>query len=83
MTYETGAQFVEEEEPSEGDISKDEVTICIKTIASVPPLKSGVTHKGTFRGFDQELVLSKRKNTNKIDTNQRQEEEKREVDEEN
>ena len=50
------------------DIDKDKVSMCIRRVATITSLKSGITKEDTLRGFGLELVLSKSENMDKTDT---------------
>ena len=52
----------------ECDINRDKIPICVRGIASITPLKSGVAQEDTLHGFSREFVLSRSKNMNKTNT---------------
>ena len=50
------------------DISREKVSMCIKRVATITLLKSGITKEDLLRGFGWELILSWNKNMDKTDT---------------
>ena len=50
------------------DIDRDKVSMCIKRVATITSLKSGITEEDTLRGFGSKLVLSRSKNMDKTNT---------------
>ena len=50
------------------DIGRYKVTMCIRRVAAITSLKSGITKEDTFRGSGLELLLSRSKNMDKTDT---------------
>ena len=47
-----------------GDICRDEVSICVRRVASIISLKLRITQKDTY-GFSREFVLARSKNVDK------------------
>ena len=48
-----------------GDISRNEVSMCIRRIAKVPTLKAGITKENALRGLSRKFILAKSKYVDK------------------
>ena len=48
-----------------GDISRNEVSMCIERIATVPALKTGITKEDALRGVSKKFILARSKYVDK------------------